>query len=93
MKNKYGILVSNINVLTVYFYYYRNSLGDRLKSETGNVKFLGSIGNREMTFKMNKGRHERDRREQNKKHKEERRKLHRPTNHLSRPKFKSQKGR
>ncbi|XP_077299588.1 nucleolar protein 10 lethal (2) 34Fd [Arctopsyche grandis] len=71
----------------------KSSLGDRLKRESNNIKFLGSVGNREMTFRMNKDRREQERKEHNRKHQEDRKKVHRPTNHLARPRFKPQRRR
>lgn len=57
---------------------YRATLGERLEMEDTSVKFLGSIGNREMTFSTHKKR-SKLLAEKNKKHREERKKLIRPT--------------
>lgn len=55
------------------------------------MKYLGSVGNREMTFSMKGAKWEREKREKARLHKEERRKLHRPTEHLSKMKMKPSK--
>lgn len=56
----------------------RATLGERLQLEDGSVRFLGSVGNREMTFSTHKKRDNRMD-EKNKKHREERKRLVRPT--------------
>lgn len=56
------------------------SLGDRLESEEGQkVKTLGSLGNREMTFSTVRNKRDRTMNERNQRHREERKKLMRPT--------------
>ncbi|XP_028130525.2 nucleolar protein 10 [Diabrotica virgifera virgifera] len=63
------------------------TLSERLQSEDTSVKFLGSVGNREMTFSTRKKRNM-SLEEKNKKHREERKRLVRPA-HGIKSKFKS----
>ncbi|XP_018577166.1 nucleolar protein 10 [Anoplophora glabripennis] len=62
------------------------TLGERLQVEDTSVKLLGSVGNREMTFLTHKKRNKLLA-EKNKKHKEERKRLVRPTHGVN-PKHK-----
>lgn len=57
---------------------FRSALGERLQNEDFSVKLLGSVGNREMTFATNKNKRDRLMNEQNKQHREERKRLSRP---------------
>ncbi|CAH0557029.1 unnamed protein product [Brassicogethes aeneus] len=56
----------------------RATLGERLESEDSTVRLLGSVGSREMTFSTRKKR-DRQMDEKNKWHREERKRLVRPT--------------
>lgn len=57
----------------------KSSLGERLNTEGSNVRMVGSIGNREMTFSTGKRKRDRNIDEKNKRHHEERKQLMRPT--------------
>lgn len=62
-----------------YFYFFcRTSLGERLRHEDSSVRLLGSVGNRELTFSINKNRRYKEMEEKNKRHREERKRLVRP---------------
>ncbi|KAK4880078.1 hypothetical protein RN001_008224 [Aquatica leii] len=53
----------------------KKSLADRLQNEDNSVRLLGSVGNRELTFSINKPRRFKAMEEKNKRHREERRNL------------------
>ncbi|XP_017782995.1 PREDICTED: nucleolar protein 10 [Nicrophorus vespilloides] len=62
------------------------ALGERLKEEEVNTVTLDSMGNRQMSFTVQKSKRDRAMDERNKRHREERKKLVRPTFGLSKRK-------
>lgn len=61
----------------------KTSLGDRLLKEDHSVKYTGFGGNREMKFSMKRDKRDSEKRQKDKKHMEERRKIVRKTGFLA----------
>lgn len=71
--------LTSINCVSYFnIRFIRAPLGERLQDDT-SIKLLGSIGNREMTFSTAKNKRDKQMDERNKRHREERKRLIRPT--------------